>query len=79
MLRACVPQLRRLAHPWRHAIGLTSGANWDSGLSKAMGIISDASRRDFFAKRSYGESVYEVFVVFMCRDAELEFKKRVRI
>lgn len=59
-------------------INLLCDINWESRVDKVLYALSDFKYRQFFEKKNYGSSLEEVIVVFMCRDTELNFKRRIR-
>jgi hypothetical protein len=57
---------------------ITCDANEESGVGQVVFKISGPTRRQF-ASKNYGIGLAGVGVVLMCRDPELNFKRRIRL
>lgn len=57
---------------------ITSDANEESGVGEIVGRISGPTE-DHFLRRRFGEGLSEVVIVLMCRDPDLNFRRRVRL
>jgi hypothetical protein len=57
---------------------LLSDANWDSRVGQAVGELLTRESRIFFEERDYGAGLVGIVVVFMCRDPNIKFKRRIR-
>ena len=58
-------------------VRITSDANSESGVGEVVDEISGPTRQNFVA-RDYGVGLLGIVIVFMCRDSELNFKRRLR-
>lgn len=52
---------------------------WDSKVDQVLHALDDLGYRDYFSQRDYGSGLAGVTVVFMCRDPDLIFKRRIRM
>jgi hypothetical protein len=57
---------------------LLSDADWDSKIDKVLSVLSTSGYRRFFEDKEYGDSIDGITVVFMCRNPEINFKRRIR-
>src|SRR5689334_2516327 len=69
--------LRRSRDETHLHLGITCDANAESGVGIVVNEISGPTRKHFAAK-NYGIGVHGIGVVLMCRDPELNFKRRLR-
>ncbi len=58
-------------------VRITSDANEESGVGEVVDEISGPTRKHF-ALKEYGAGLHGIGVVLMCRDPELNFKRRLR-
>lgn len=58
-------------------VRITSDANAESGIGPVVYETSGPTRR-YFAAKSYGLGLLGVVIVLMCRDPELNFRRRLR-
>jgi hypothetical protein len=56
---------------------ITSDSNHESGVGEVVVDLSGPTRKHF-VPREYGNGLLRLCVVLMCRDPELNFKRRVR-
>jgi hypothetical protein len=59
------------------SFGITCDANEESGLGEVLDDVTTPTE-DHFRTRDYGADVRRIFVVLMCRDPALNFKRRIR-
>ena len=57
---------------------ITCDANEESGVGEIVEEISGPTRKHFVAK-DYGVGLHGLGVILMCRDPELNFKRRIRL
>ncbi|MFN5307927.1 MAG: hypothetical protein ACK5C0_00560 [Candidatus Kapaibacterium sp.] len=57
---------------------ILSDADWDSKIDKVLDTFSDFGYRRLFEEKDYGDSLYGITVVFMCRNTEYNFKQRIK-
>lgn len=57
---------------------ILSDADWDSKIDKVLDTFSDFGYRRLFEEKNYGDSLYGITVVFMCRNTEYNFKQRIK-
>jgi len=58
---------------------ITCDVNWETKVDKTRDAIIDITGYEaFFKKRSYGNSIFGICVVLMCRNPSLNFKQRIR-
>ena len=57
---------------------LLSDADWDSKVDKVLNSFSELGYRRFFDEKDYGDAIKGITVIFMCRNPELRFKRRIR-
>jgi hypothetical protein len=69
--------LRRSRDETRFHLGITCDTNTESGVGKVVDEISGPTENHFVAK-NYGLGLHGIGVVLMCRDPELNFKRRLR-
>ncbi len=53
-------------------------ANWESRVDHVLGEMERHGITESFSLRDYGAGLMGITVVFMCRDPELKFRRRVR-
>jgi hypothetical protein len=58
-------------------VRVTSDANQESGVGVLVLEISGPTRKEFL-HRTYGSGLSGLVVVLMCRDPDLNFKRRIR-
>lgn len=58
-------------------VRITSDANAESGVASIVYEISGPTRH-YFAAKSYGLGLLGLVIVLMCRDPELNFRRRLR-
>jgi hypothetical protein len=56
----------------------TSDANSESKIQEVTRSLNDGAFKEYFRTKQYDNSEFEIFVVLMCRDPELNFKQRIR-
>jgi hypothetical protein len=57
----------------------TCDFNWESGIEKVLDHLIDLKMFEYFEDRQYWGSLSGISVVLMCRDANLKFKRRIRL
>jgi hypothetical protein len=57
-------------------VSILSDTHWEAKIEHATRTLS---LNAFFAERDYGPGLTSLVVILMCRDPELEFKRRVRL
>jgi len=57
---------------------IVSDSNVEAGLSEISDGLFEGGFRNYFGEKSYDNSGLALGVVLMCRDPELDFKRRVR-
>lgn len=57
---------------------ILSDADWDSKIDKVLDTFSNFGYRRLFEEKKYGDSLYGITVVFMCRNTEYNFKQRIK-
>jgi hypothetical protein len=58
--------------------GITCDANQESGVGEVVFEVCGPTRKHFEPK-DYGAGLSEIFIVLMCRNPELNFKRRLRL
>jgi len=59
-------------------LNLLSDAHWESKVGKVLDEFSATGYRRIFEERNYGNGLTGITVIFVCQDAALNLKKRVR-
>jgi len=59
-------------------IRITSDSNWEARIETVMRKLNRTGYRPFFEGQNYGSSILGVSIILMCREKELNFKKRIR-
>lgn len=59
-------------------LNILSDHDWESRVDRVLHRISDLGYHEFFSERDYGDEVFGISIVLVCRDPDLNFKKRVR-
>jgi len=59
-------------------LNLLSDAHWESKVDRVLNDLSSSGYRDYFLARDYGSGLSGITVIFMCREASLSFKQRIR-
>lgn len=57
-------------------VSILSGTHWEAKVDHATWTLS---LNAFFAARDYGPQLTSLVVILMCRDPELNFRRRVRL
>jgi hypothetical protein len=58
-------------------IRITSDSNEESGVGLVVDQVSGPARR-YFSEKQYGDGLYGIVAVLICRDPDLRFKPRLR-